>query len=67
MVRISPLVGMVGLKDEIANLNESYDHKGFVLIDPREFSENNLEFIDLSDPKPDTGLELIDCKDVSKS
>ena len=55
------------MKDEIANLNESNDHKDFGLIDPREFSENDLEFIDFSNPKPDTGLELIDCKDFSKS
>ena len=55
------------MKDEIANLNESNDHKDFGLIDPREFSENDLEFIDLPDPKPDTGLELNDCKDFSKS
>ena len=88
MVRISPLVGMVGLKDGIANLNESnelYDctidtfgitrslieskdieHKGFCLIGSKEFSENYLKFIDFSDPKPELGLELIDCKDFSK-
>ena len=58
---------MVGLKDKIANLNDSYDHKGFGLIDPREFSENDLELIDFPNPKPDAGLELIDCKDFSKS
>ena len=66
-VRISLWVGMVGLKDEIANLNDSYGHKGFGLIDLREFSENDLELIDFPDPKPDTGLELIDCKDFSES
>ena len=66
-VRISPWVGMVGLKDEIANLNDSYGHKGFGLNDPREFSENDLELIDFPNPKPDTGLELIDCKDFSES
>ena len=88
-VRISPLTGMVGLKDEIGNLNvskEPYDcttdtlcisrslieskdieRKGFGLIDSKEFSENDLEFIDFSDPKPEPGLELIDFKDFSKS
>ena len=56
-----------GLKDEIANLNDSYGHKGFGLIDLREFSENDLELIDFPDPKPDTGLELVNCKDFSAS
>ena len=85
-VRISPLTGMVGLKDEIGNLiviNEPYDcatdtidtvrflieskdieHKDFGLIDPKDFSENELELIDFSEPKPE--LELIDFREFSK-
>ena len=67
LVRISPLIGMVCLKDEIANLNESNEYKGFGLIGSREFSEKDLEFVDFSDPRPEIGIELIDCKDFSKS
>ena len=66
-VRISPWVGMMGLKDGIDESNDSYGHKGFGLIDPRELSENNLELIDFPDPKLDTGLELIDCNYFSES
>ena len=66
-VRISPWVGMMGLKNGIDKSNDSYGHEGFGLIDPRELSENNLELIDFPDPKLDTGLKLIDCNDFSES
>ena len=58
---------MMRLKDGIDKSNDSYGHKGFGLIDPRELSENNLELIDFPDPKLDTGLELIDCNYFSES
>ena len=77
---------MVGLKDEIGNLNvsnEPYDcttdtlgivrslieskdieHRDFCLIDSKDISENKLELIDFSEPKPE--LELIDFREFSK-
>ena len=85
-VRVSPLTGMTGVKDEIGSLDESnepYDcttdaldiarslteskdieQKVVSLIELKDCPEDELELIDIPDPKLD--LELIDFGEFSK-
>ena len=76
MVRLKDKIGNLNVSNEpfdcntdtLGSLIEPIDieHKGFGLIVSKEFSENDIEFIDFPGPKPEPGLELIDFKDFSK-
>ena len=64
-VKISPWVGMMELKDEVDDLNDNYAQKVVELIDIGEILESSRELIETSDTERDTGMKLIDCKDIS--
>ena len=58
---------MMELKDEVDNLNDNYAQKVVELIDIGEILESILELIETSDTELDTGMKLIDCKDISEN
>ena len=55
------------MKDEVDNLNDNYAQKVVDLIDIGEILESSLELIETPDTELDTGMKLIDCKDVSEN
>ena len=66
-VKISPWVETMEMNDEDSNVNDDYVQDVVDLIDIGEIRKGSLELIETYDTELDTGMKLIDCKDISET